>query len=133
MRNRYGKAEFGIVVSSLTFEILQAIVRIYDETVGGHGSRYIHPGCVFEMQKMLNNFHSVERRFGSQLDMHSKLWITPAFQSFNGEQVVYFSFDHNFYRPSKAQEIAAEKLETAFYKSIHAFLQEQGIAIELMP
>ena len=114
-------------LSDLTYEILERVVKIYDKTVGGHGSRLLHPGCLDDIKKELQRGRYVEYRFGSKVTAHSKLWIICEFLHKQGP-AIYFSFGPNIDSRYEDEKLA-KKLKTKFEKAINAFLKEENLAI----
>lgn len=108
-------------LSDLTYEILEEIVKIYDKTVGGHGSQYLHPGDLDDVRRQ----SSVERRFGSKVTGHSKLWIQRDWSY--DEPAIYFRFDPNTI--TGENEKLGEELKKKFEQAVDDFLRKQGLAI----
>jgi len=120
-----GNIKFGMKLSDLTDEILSELIILYDETVGGNGRYY--PQTAEYVQRTLEGGHSVEKRCGSRLTGHSKLWIR---WSDTVEEVICFSFGANTV-PGEASKREIRKLEQSFENAVDNFLTERGLAIEL--
>lgn len=117
-------------LSGLTYEVFQKIVKIYDETVGGHGSRYLSLFDWGQTVKRLQIGRSVEYRFGSVITFHSKLWIRIHPSSpLRGEPFVHFQFDPNADIRMKKDEKLAEELKVKFKQAAGKFLEESGLAV----
>src|SRR4030042_2718700 len=115
-------------LSDLTYEILVEIVTIYDETVGGHGIRYLYPGELNNILQDVQKYGAAERRYGSSLTIHSKLWIQCDF-SYCAKPVIFFRFDANVDLHSKRGEKIALNLERKFEEAVDEFLTKRGLAI----
>ena len=113
-------------LSKLTYETLERIVKIYDETVGGHGSHYLRPNALDYAKEELQFGHPVEFRFGSKVTGHSKLWIHRDWSY--AEPAIYFSFGPNTDSRYEDEELA-KKLGADFEKVINSFLKKEGLAI----
>lgn len=109
-------------LSDLTYEIFQEIVKIYDETVGGRGSLYLHPGDLDDVR----SHSAIERRFGSKITWHSKFWIHRDWSY--DEPVIYFRFDPNII--AGEDEKLGKELKKKFEQVIDDFLEKQGLAVE---
>ena len=117
-----------IRLESLTEEVLRRVIELYDETVGGNGSRYFNSGTLQYVKEMLTNRSSVEWRFGSRLSGHSKLWIQLDYRTRLSEPVIYFSFAANV-DESPGIRKRVQKLEANFSRSVSEFLEERGLAV----
>jgi hypothetical protein len=114
-------------LSELTYEILEKVVKIYDETVGGYGSHYLRPSALDYIKKEFQLGHPVEYRFGSRVTGHSKLWIQCEFFHEEGP-AIYFCFGPNTDSRYEDEELA-KKLGADFEKAIDSFLKKEGLAI----
>jgi len=114
--------------SDLTYEILQEIVKLYDETVGGHGSRYVNPWTLKDLEERnLQGRNAIEWRFGSKVTGHSKLWIHFEVPGAPAEERVYFRFGPN--TSQGENEKLGRQLIKKFEKVIDKFLKERGLAV----
>lgn len=50
----------GMRLENLTEEVLRRVIELYDETVGGHGLRYLNPDLLRSAKEKLSYRHPVE-------------------------------------------------------------------------
>jgi hypothetical protein len=118
-----------IKLSSLTYEILKDIVRIYDSLVGAHGLKYLCESDLDQVKNGVRQYGHIEWRFGSKLTSHSKLWIQRKAFSRRDDPSIIFCFDPNM---SKAEEAIYGKnpqiLEAEFNEAVEKYFDENGIS-----
>lgn len=117
---------YGMFLKHLTDEIIVEILKIYERVTGGRafvriGERaYPYLKCE-QILEELKGSGSIERRFGSKLTMHSKLYIFEKY--FVGDRVICFDFYPNLGHCVRDEhKKKAEEMTEAFEKEIHDFL-----------
>ena len=124
---------YGIKLSQLTEDILQDILFLYEQIVGGQlGSSSIGERLRW-LQEGLKRSNAVDWRYGSKLktergmtDRNAKLIIWRETKTINNDVVIRFSFDPNLISGEEADE-----LKRKFEEEVDNLLILKHIAIKL--
>lgn len=127
------KPRIGVKLTALTDPLLQDIIGIYDQVVGGHASELFREqppeNKSQQILEELQQGNSAEFRFGSRLTRHSKLKIQRiGYADDDLAPIVEFSF-----APNTEQETAdGRQLCDTFRSAVDIYLQEHELATKLL-
>jgi hypothetical protein len=121
---------YGMFLRHLTDEIIVEVLQLYERVVGGYaflreidGKVYSFQLTLKQVQEGLRKSNVVERRFGSRLSMHSKLYLFEKYLI--GDRVIYFDFYPNL----DGYEKQAGELARSFEKEVDDFLVKNKLAV----
>ena len=125
---------YGIAFTELSVDVMQKVVEIYEETIGGtSGTKQYKEQLVYGIEREISDLEDrgfTDTRLGSKLTEHSKLTIR---QSYGKSDVAYFTFNPNL-NPQKSTEKekqTADELRKHFSSKVSEYLHSSGIGVEL--
>lgn len=140
-RQLQDRPRFGLPVKELTEKRFTDIVHFYDIITGGWGSDHlkIDCACLKDTRNFIKKGFCAGYRYNSLLNDCSKMWVRRGIPKEGNKIIAYIDFDPATGRPHDGEpqwvtdeRTKGDKMASDLYKTVDQYLQEQGIAVELM-